>query len=68
MSSPALETFLARLYTDRDRLDRFLADPAGEARRAGLSEVEAAALAEADLVGLAMAASSYEHKRQRRRS
>jgi hypothetical protein len=62
----SVEDFLARLYTDADLLRRFLADRAGEARKAGLAEFEIAAMGEADGVGLQMAAASYAHKRDGR--
>lgn len=67
MSSPALETFLARLYTDPALLDAFLADPANAARKAGLAAAEVAALQNVDRAGLRMAAASYASKRNRRR-
>jgi hypothetical protein len=55
--TPAFESFLARLYVDRDARARFLADPRGEA-------ASAAALA-IDRVGLELAAASFAHKRRR---
>jgi hypothetical protein len=67
MSSVALESFLARLYTDAAARRRFNADPQGEALRAGLSAAECAALAECDCVGLEMAAESFCHKRTQHR-
>jgi len=67
MSSAALETFLARLYTDPGALQRFDADPQGEAARAGLSASECRALAEGDRVGLQMAATSFGRKRGQHR-
>lgn len=63
MSSPLLETFLARLYTDQDALTGFLQNPEHAARCANLSEAEIAALKTADLTGLQMAAASYAAKR-----
>jgi hypothetical protein len=68
MSSPALESFLAKLYTDDRARARFLEDMRGEAERAGLSEADAAALSEIDRTGLQMAAASYAHKRARHRA
>ena len=65
MSSMALESYLARLYTDPAARARFNADPEGEASRAGLSEAECAAMARCDRVGLEMAAESFGHKRAR---
>ena len=61
-TSPEFEAFLARLYVDGDFRARFLADPAGEAKRAGLSEVEARALESIDREGLKLAAGSYQAK------
>ena len=65
MSAMALETYLARLYTDAAARARFNADPAGEAARAGLSADEAAAMMACDRVGLEMAAASFGNKRAR---
>jgi hypothetical protein len=66
MSSPALEGFLARLYTDESTLAEFLRRPAEIARAAGLSDAEVLALDDADHVGLVMATRSFRAKRQRR--
>jgi hypothetical protein len=66
MSSPALETFLARLLVEDETRRRFLADAVGEARRAGLGEDDAASLAAIDRAGLVMAAASYAAKRTAR--
>jgi hypothetical protein len=63
MSRPAFEAFLARLYTDAALRAAFLADPAGIARGAGLSESEVAALGTIDRQGLALAADSFAYKR-----
>ena len=68
MSSPALQGFLARLYTDEPTLAEFLQRPAEIARAAGLSDAEVLALEGADHVGLVMAAKSFRAKRQRRRN
>ena len=65
MSSPAFEGFLARLYVDAAFRARFLADPEGEARRAGLGCAGVAAVKSIDRVGLEMAARSYELKRSK---
>jgi len=65
MSLQALEAFLARIYTDHDARVRFLANPRDEARLAGLSDAECAALERIDRAGLEMAANSFERKRQR---
>jgi hypothetical protein len=65
MSSPVLEGFLARLYTDECALAEFLRMPAETARAAGLSDAEVSALVAADRVGLVMAAASFRVKRER---
>jgi hypothetical protein len=64
--SPAFEAFLAQLYGDAQVRARFLADPLGEATKAGLAMPEVQALQHIDRVGLALAASSFEKKRQQR--
>ena len=66
MSSPRLEEFLARLYTDEASLAAFIRAPAGIARAAGLDEADVSAMVAADHVGLVMAAASYRAKRARR--
>ncbi|MBI3554803.1 MAG: hypothetical protein HY074_00905 [Deltaproteobacteria bacterium] len=65
-TSPEFEAFLARLYTDRQAREQFLADPRSEALRAELSREECDALARIDTVGLNLAAQSYAIKRGRR--
>ena len=59
----SVEDFLARLYTDRDLLERFLSDRAGESRKAGLAEPDIVAMCAVDGTGLCMAATSYAKKR-----
>ncbi|MBE3025816.1 hypothetical protein GQ37_000470 [Janthinobacterium sp. BJB1] len=66
MSSPALETYLARLYTDDAVRDAFLLEPRAQALLHGLSPQEADALAAMDRVGLRLAAASYGAKRAAR--
>ena len=66
MTGPGFEAFLARIYVDRPARERFLADPEGEALRAGLTAAEAEALARIDREGLLLAAASFEAKRARR--
>jgi len=68
MSSLRFETFLARLYSDRDYRRRFLDSPEAMAASAGLDEQEQRAALEIDKPGLLMAARSYELKRAGRRS
>ena len=66
MNAPALEAFLARIYTDETARARFLADPRGEAARAGLAEDQIRALELIDRTGLALAADSLSQKRRKR--
>ena len=66
MSAAGLEAFLANLYVDPALRRRFLADPEGTARAAGLSERHARALARIDRVGLELAAESFAQKRAHR--
>ena len=63
MNSPALERFLAVLYVDSKVRARFLAAPAAEAARAGLTAEQCRALENIDRVGLEMAARSFARKR-----
>ncbi|HEX3412969.1 MAG TPA: hypothetical protein VHT00_14720 [Stellaceae bacterium] len=65
MSSPALEEFLARLYTDETALAEFMRMPAETARAAGLRDEEVSALMAVDRIGLVMAAASFRAKRER---
>ena len=67
MSSPALEEFLVRLYTDEAALSAFLSAPTEAARAAGLDHAEISALAGIDQTGLVMAAASFRAKRAQRR-
>jgi hypothetical protein len=64
--SIAFEAFLARIYTDDGARARFLADPRGEAMRAGLRGAEVDALERVDRVGLELAAESFARKRRTR--
>ncbi|MGK5047785.1 hypothetical protein ACQ4WP_18095 [Janthinobacterium sp. GB4P2] len=63
MSSAALETYLARLYTDDALRHAFLREPRAQALLHGLSQQEADAMAAIDRIGLQMAAASYRAKR-----
>nr|WP_314607283.1 hypothetical protein [uncultured Janthinobacterium sp.] len=63
MSSPALETYLAKLYTDDALRAAFLLDPQAQALQHGLSPQEAEAMTAIDRIGLQMAAASYRAKR-----
>jgi hypothetical protein len=59
----AVEAFLARVFVDPVARARFLADPDGEVRRAGLAPEDARALAMLDLDDLELAARSFARKR-----
>ena len=63
MSTPALEAFLALLYTDEAVLAAFLKSPEETARTAGLDSETIAALQALDRDGLVMAARSFRAKR-----
>jgi hypothetical protein len=63
MSAAALETFLARLYTDADVRREFLADPRAVACRCGIAGGDLEAIVAIDRVGLELAAESYSLKR-----
>jgi hypothetical protein len=67
MSSPRFESFLARLYSDDEFLNRFLASPDQAMTDFGLDDREKLAAGNIDRVGLMMAARSYRIKRQSRR-
>jgi hypothetical protein len=58
-----VERLLARLLTDDELRERFLAHPACVARQEGLSAVEAEAIARLPAQDLSIAARSYQHKR-----
>ncbi|WP_308921644.1 hypothetical protein [Janthinobacterium sp. J1-1] len=63
MSSPALEAYLAKLYTDDALRQAFLDAPQTQSVLHGLSPQEAEAMAAIDRIGLQMAAASFQHKR-----
>jgi len=65
MSTPRFEAFLAKIYVDDRARTAFLADPRGEAVKAGLTEPEAEALEMIDRTGLELTARSLERKRSR---
>ncbi|HLY58590.1 MAG TPA: hypothetical protein VKS60_23715 [Stellaceae bacterium] len=67
MSSSALESMLARLYTDEAFLKAFLEDPGAALHRAGLDETDRASLLAIDRDDLLLAAESYSAKRLSRR-
>ena len=61
--SAQFEAFLARIYVDAEARSRFLADPRGEALRAGLSDRQAQSLENIDREGLLLASRSFAGKR-----
>lgn len=63
MSSPALEAYLAKLYTDDALRQAFLDAPQAQSVLHGLSQQEAEAMAAIDRIGMQMAAASFQHKR-----
>jgi hypothetical protein len=63
LSAADFEAFLARIYVDSEARVKFLANPRGEAQRAGLSEAECTALEDIDRTGLELAATSFARKR-----
>jgi hypothetical protein len=65
MSAPDFEAFLAKIYVDERARAKFLADPRGEALKAGLTASEAEALEKIDRLGLELIAQSLERKRRR---
>jgi hypothetical protein len=67
MSAARLEAFLAKIYVDENLRERFLADPRGEAAKAGLNEREIMAVEKIDRAGLILTAQSLQKKRKRLR-
>jgi hypothetical protein len=65
MSAARFEAFLAKLYVDESARARFLADPRGEAMKAGLTAQDVEAVARIDRVGLDLLTKSLERKRRR---
>ena len=59
-----LEHLLARLFTDRVCRERFLADPIGEGRQAGLEGAGLDAVVRIDRAGLELASASFARKRE----
>ena len=66
MSASCFEAFLAKLYVDENVRAKFLADPRGEAMKAGLTAQEVEDVARIDRVGLDLLSKSLKHKRRRR--
>lgn len=63
MSDSRLESFLATIYVDAEAREKFLADPQGEATRAGLAAQDIESVVNIDRVGLEMFAHSLNHKK-----
>ena len=63
MSAARFEAFLTRLYVDQRARARFLADPRGEALKAGLTAKEVEDVVKIDRVGLELFTASLERKR-----
>jgi len=68
MSATTFEAFLARIYVNEAARSKFLADPQGEAKRAGLTAQEVEAIVKIDRVGLELFSQSLERKRRKRSS
>lgn len=66
MSASRFEAFLAKLYVDEGARAKFLANPRGEALKAGLTAQEVEAVARIDRVGLDLLTTSLERKRRGR--
>ena len=67
MNDSRLETFLARIYVDQKARAKFLADPHGEATKAGLTAQQVEDVIKIDRDGLDLLAQSLERKKQGRR-
>lgn len=64
MSDSRLEAFLARIYVDETSRAKFLADPRGEATKAGLTAQQVEDVVKIDRDGLELFAHSLERKKQ----
>lgn len=67
MNDSRLEAFLARIYVDHSARAKFLADPRGEATRAGLTPQQVEDVIKIDRDGLELLADSLERKKHSRR-
>lgn len=67
MSDSRFETFLARIYVDQEARAKFLADPRGEATKAGLTAQQVEDMVKIDREGLELFAHSLERKKRGRR-
>ena len=64
MSDSRLESFLAKIYVDEEARARFLADPRGEAVKAGLTPQQVEDVVKIDRDGLELLAESLKRKKQ----
>lgn len=64
MNDSRLEAFLARIYVDEKARAKFLADPRGEATKAGLTAQQVEDVVKIDRDGLELFAHSLERKKQ----
>ena len=64
MSDSRLEAFLAKIYVDEKARAKFLADPRGEATKAGLTAQQVEDVVKIDRDGLELFAHSLERKKQ----
>ena len=64
MNDSRLESFLAKIYVDEDARARFLADPRGEAAKAGLTPQQVEDVVKIDRDGLELLAESLKRKKQ----
>ena len=66
MSDSLFEAFLARIYVDETARAKFLADPRGEATKAGLTAEQVENVIKIDRDGLELFAGSLKRKKQGR--
>lgn len=67
MSDSRFESFLARIYVDEEARVKFLANPRGEAMKAGLTAQQVEDVVKIDREGLEMFAASLKRKKQNHR-
>ena len=67
MNDSRLETFLARIYVDREARSKFLADPRGEATKAGLTAQQVEDVIKIDRDGLELLADSLKRNKHGRK-
>jgi len=64
MNESRLESFLAKIYVDENARAKFLADPRGEAVKAGLTPQQIEDVVKIDRDGLELLAESLKRKKQ----